>query len=79
MWQCEEDSSTHGTLLHDTYIATYKCIVLNFFSCNSFLELYKYGPRIVVRCIKPIMKGDEVCISYIDFLQTRVPLFLEFC
>ncbi|TVU14527.1 hypothetical protein EJB05_38002, partial [Eragrostis curvula] len=34
-------------------------------------ELCKYGPRIVVRCTKPIMKGDEVCISYIDLLQTR--------
>jgi hypothetical protein len=32
----------------------------------------KYGPRVVVRCTKPINKGDEVFITYIDLLQTRV-------
>uniref|UniRef100_A0A0E0P961 SET domain-containing protein n=1 Tax=Oryza rufipogon TaxID=4529 RepID=A0A0E0P961_ORYRU len=31
----------------------------------------KYGPRVVVRCTKPINKGDEVFITYIDLLQTR--------
>ncbi|CAL5027524.1 unnamed protein product [Urochloa decumbens] len=31
----------------------------------------KYGPRVVVRCTKPINKGDEVCIAYIDLLQTK--------
>ncbi|KAL6863825.1 hypothetical protein ACP4OV_016728 [Aristida adscensionis] len=31
----------------------------------------KYGPRVIVRCIKPINRGDEVCIAYIDLLQTR--------
>uniref|UniRef100_A0A0E0KQL2 SET domain-containing protein n=1 Tax=Oryza punctata TaxID=4537 RepID=A0A0E0KQL2_ORYPU len=31
----------------------------------------KYGPQIVVRCTKPINKGDEVFITYIDLLQTR--------
>lgn len=31
----------------------------------------KYGPRVVVRCTRPINKGDEVCIAYIDLLQTR--------
>uniref|UniRef100_A0A0E0P955 SET domain-containing protein n=1 Tax=Oryza rufipogon TaxID=4529 RepID=A0A0E0P955_ORYRU len=32
----------------------------------------KYGPRVVVRCTKPINKGDEVFITYIDLLQTRI-------
>ncbi|CAN6228095.1 unnamed protein product [Urochloa humidicola] len=31
----------------------------------------KYGPRVVVRCTKPINKGDEICITYIDLLQTK--------
>ncbi|KAL5675978.1 hypothetical protein ACJX0J_012109, partial [Zea mays] len=38
---------------------------------HSTHALCKYGPRVVVRCIKPINKGDEVCITYIDLLQTR--------
>ncbi|XP_066349731.1 protein SET DOMAIN GROUP 41-like isoform X3 [Miscanthus floridulus] len=38
---------------------------------HSTHALCKYGPRVVVRCIKPINKGDEVCITYIDILQTR--------
>ncbi|KAI3981855.1 hypothetical protein MKX01_017272 [Papaver californicum] len=28
-----------------------------------------YGPRVVVRGIKPIKKGEEVCITYTDLLQ----------
>lgn len=38
---------------------------------NSTKALCKYGPRVVVRCTKPIIKGDEVCITYIDLLQTK--------
>uniref|UniRef100_A0A453BZ09 SET domain-containing protein n=3 Tax=Triticinae TaxID=1648030 RepID=A0A453BZ09_AEGTS len=41
------------------------------FEEGSAHALGKYGPRVVVRCIKPINKGDEVCITYIDLLQTR--------
>ncbi|CAM0904660.1 unnamed protein product [Alopecurus aequalis] len=41
------------------------------FEEDSTHALSKYGPRIVVRCTKPINKGDEVCITYIDLLQTR--------
>ncbi|XP_044324452.1 protein SET DOMAIN GROUP 41 isoform X4 [Triticum aestivum] len=41
------------------------------FEEGSTHALGKYGPRVVVRCIKPINKGDEVCITYIDLLQTR--------
>ncbi|PVH35313.1 hypothetical protein PAHAL_7G148800 [Panicum hallii] len=40
----------------------------NFTNGNA---LCKYGPRVVVRCTKPINKGDEVCITYIDLLQTK--------
>ncbi|KAL6650623.1 hypothetical protein ACP70R_009548 [Stipagrostis hirtigluma subsp. patula] len=38
---------------------------------NSTRATCKYGPRVVVRCIKPINKEDEVCITYVDLLQTR--------
>lgn len=38
---------------------------------GSTHALCKYGPRVIVRCTKPIDKGDEVCITYVDLLQTR--------
>ncbi|KAG8064469.1 hypothetical protein GUJ93_ZPchr0004g39975 [Zizania palustris] len=31
----------------------------------------RYGPRVVVRCTKPINDGEEVFITYIDLLQIR--------
>ncbi|XP_068663251.1 protein SET DOMAIN GROUP 41 [Aristolochia californica] len=31
----------------------------------------KYGPRIVVRSIKPIKKGEKVCLGYTDLLQPK--------
>ncbi|CAL9120130.1 unnamed protein product [Musa textilis] len=31
----------------------------------------KFGPRVTVRSIKPIMKGEEVCVTYIDLLQPK--------
>ncbi|KAF8772477.1 hypothetical protein HU200_005719 [Digitaria exilis] len=43
----------------------------NYHFLNSFPAICKYGPRVVVRCTKPINKGDEVCITYIDLLQTK--------
>lgn len=52
------------------YVATYIFIIVNF--SHNFLALCKYGPRVIVRCTKPIDKGDEVCITYVDLLQTRV-------
>ncbi|KAF5197375.1 Set domain group [Thalictrum thalictroides] len=30
-----------------------------------------YGPRIVVRSIKPMKKGEEVCVAYTDLLQPK--------
>ncbi|ONK57565.1 uncharacterized protein A4U43_C09F1800 [Asparagus officinalis] len=33
--------------------------------------LTKYGPRVVARSIKPIKKGEEVCIAYTDLLQPK--------
>ncbi|OVA00251.1 SET domain [Macleaya cordata] len=30
-----------------------------------------YGPKIIVRTIKPIKKGEEVCIAYTDLLQPK--------
>lgn len=32
---------------------------------------YKYGPKIIVRSIKRIKKGEEVCVSYTDLLQPK--------
>ncbi|OMO68148.1 hypothetical protein COLO4_29857 [Corchorus olitorius] len=32
---------------------------------------YQYGPKIIVRSIKRISKGEEVCISYTDLLQPK--------
>ncbi|RWR97064.1 protein SET DOMAIN GROUP 41 isoform X2 [Cinnamomum micranthum f. kanehirae] len=29
----------------------------------------KYGPRVIVRSIRPIRKGEAVCIAYLDLLQ----------
>jgi len=31
-----------------------------------------YGPRLVVRSIKKINKGEEVTVAYTDLLQTKV-------
>uniref|UniRef100_A0A1D1XMT9 Protein SET DOMAIN GROUP 41 n=1 Tax=Anthurium amnicola TaxID=1678845 RepID=A0A1D1XMT9_9ARAE len=33
--------------------------------------LCRYGPRIVVRSIRPIKQGEEVCITYTDLLQPK--------
>ncbi|RRT60141.1 hypothetical protein B296_00045186, partial [Ensete ventricosum] len=38
----------------------------------SLLGFSKFGPRVTVRSIKPIMKGEEVCITYVDLLQPKV-------
>ncbi|XVE60115.1 hypothetical protein DITRI_Ditri05aG0101300 [Diplodiscus trichospermus] len=32
---------------------------------------YKFGPKIIVRSIKRIKKGEEVCVSYTDLLQPK--------
>lgn len=42
----------------------------NDFLCDAGWE--RYGPRIGVRSIKPISKGEEITIAYTDLLQTRV-------
>ncbi|XP_042509687.1 protein SET DOMAIN GROUP 41 isoform X2 [Macadamia integrifolia] len=36
-----------------------------------------YGPRIVVRSIKPIKKGEEVFVTYTDLLQPKAVRHLE--
>lgn len=36
-----------------------------------------YGPRITVRSIKPIKKGEEVSITYIDLLQPKATRHLD--
>ncbi|KAG8491033.1 hypothetical protein CXB51_014165 [Gossypium anomalum] len=43
-------------------------------SCSEYdkgTEGYKYGPKIMVRSIKRIKKGEEVCVSYTDLLQPK--------
>ncbi|XVF64293.1 hypothetical protein PTKIN_Ptkin09bG0157100 [Pterospermum kingtungense] len=32
---------------------------------------YRYGPKIIVRSIKRIKKGEEVCVSYTDLLEPK--------
>ncbi|XP_018682457.2 protein SET DOMAIN GROUP 41 isoform X1 [Musa acuminata AAA Group] len=41
-------------------------------ACVSLLGFSKFGPRVTVRSIKPIMKGEEVCVTYVDLLQPKV-------
>ncbi|GMI77103.1 hypothetical protein like AT1G43245 [Hibiscus trionum] len=43
-------------------------------SCSGYMKGtkgYEYGPKIIVRSIKRIKKGEEVCISYTDLLQPK--------
>ncbi|KAE8726182.1 SET domain-containing protein, putative isoform 3 [Hibiscus syriacus] len=43
-------------------------------SCSDYMEGakgYGYGPKIIVRSIKRIKKGEEVCVSYTDLLQPK--------
>lgn len=35
-------------------------------------EELSYGPRLIVRSIKRINKGDEVTVAYTDLLQPKV-------
>ncbi|WOL11183.1 protein SET DOMAIN GROUP 41 isoform X2 [Canna indica] len=32
----------------------------------------KFGPRVIVRSIKPIKKDEKICITYIDLLQPKI-------
>lgn len=49
-------------------------------NCNLFIRFWLsgcaeckgYGPRVVVRSIKAIKKGEEVSIAYTDLLQPKV-------
>ena len=42
------------------------------FSVNFDAVDEEYGPRIVVRSIKAINKGEEVSVAYTDLLRPRV-------
>lgn len=37
-------------------------------------ECGSYGPRVIVRSIKRIKKGEEVTVTYTDLLQPKVSL-----
>ncbi|XP_010930962.1 protein SET DOMAIN GROUP 41 isoform X2 [Elaeis guineensis] len=39
--------------------------------------LCRYGPRVIVRSIKPIKEGEEVCITYTDLLQPKAMRHLD--
>ncbi|KAK8538794.1 hypothetical protein V6N13_009166 [Hibiscus sabdariffa] len=39
--------------------------------CMKGPKGYQYGPKIIVRSIKRIKKGEEVCVSYTDLLQPK--------
>ncbi|KAF6163693.1 hypothetical protein GIB67_036153 [Kingdonia uniflora] len=46
-------------------------IVKNVTILRDSAGLCHYGPRIIVRSIKPIKEGEEVCVSYTDLLQPK--------
>ena len=54
---------------------TYECDFV-----DENVEVLGYGPRLVVRSIKKIKKGEEVTVAYTDILQSKVcfKLFLLF-
>ncbi|XP_072969435.1 protein SET DOMAIN GROUP 41 [Typha angustifolia] len=46
-------------------------LVWNYEDVGLSQGLSTYGPRIVVRSIKEVKKGEEVCITYTDLLQPK--------
>lgn len=42
----------------------------------EYIDRNGYGPRVVVRSIKAISKGEEVTIAYTDLLQPKVLFFI---
>lgn len=54
-------------------------VLVNFGVCIVIDEVCENnGPRIVVRSIKRINKGEEVTVAYTDLLQPKVCFFLPF-
>lgn len=45
---------------------------------TGYVERNGYGPRIIVRSIKAVVKGEEVTIAYTDLLQPRVGYTFKF-
>ncbi|XVF37200.1 hypothetical protein REPUB_Repub19eG0125600 [Reevesia pubescens] len=48
-----------------------ECAVCSCFNYPKGNRKYKYGPKIIVRSINRIKKGEEVCVSYTDLLQPK--------
>ncbi|XWS24949.1 hypothetical protein CRYUN_Cryun27aG0028800 [Craigia yunnanensis] len=65
----EEDSSS--TLRIVPGVSGEECGVCSCVEYTKGNKGYKYGPKIMVRSIKRIKKGEEVCVSYTDLLQPK--------
>ncbi|XP_038989176.1 protein SET DOMAIN GROUP 41 isoform X2 [Phoenix dactylifera] len=50
---------------------------LNYGEGGASHGLCRYGPRVIVRSIKPITEGEEVCITYTDLLQPKAMRHLD--
>lgn len=77
---CNKDETTNGDHLFKFYAENdFLCSKVRH-NCNLFIlfwffgcaECKGYGPRVVVRSIKAIKKGEEVSIAYTDLLQPKV-------
>ncbi|KAG0485217.1 hypothetical protein HPP92_009296 [Vanilla planifolia] len=49
----------------------------NFVDSSIVPGLCWFGPRIIIRSIKPLNKSEEVCITYMDLLQPKVMRHLD--
>ncbi|XP_020111412.1 protein SET DOMAIN GROUP 41 isoform X2 [Ananas comosus] len=70
---CEESTSCESSSFRVSPASTDEASIAGWYheegGLARALEFCKYGPRIVVRSIKPINKGEEVCVTYTDLLQ----------
>ncbi|XP_022767951.1 protein SET DOMAIN GROUP 41 [Durio zibethinus] len=64
----EDSCSTLGIV---PSVSGEECGVCNCVQHTKGSKGYKYGPKITVRSIKRIKKGEEVCVSYTDLLQPK--------
>lgn len=45
-------------------------------ACGNAGNEEEYGPRLIVRSIKAIKKGEELLITYTDLLQPKVVRYM---
>lgn len=56
-------------------ILNFRIVLLIFSGLITNVESEGYGPRVIVRSIKRIKKGERVTVTYTDLLQPKVSLF----